>query len=1488
MSSSYILYSGEASSGLDLTWGDSIVLSGGTAVETKLADYASMCVMLNGLASATTVNSGGSIYASFGILSSTTVNSGGTVTAAHSAAIADFNINSGGSLVTHAGNVTGLEINSGGTAWVYGGTVNTATVHESGSLNLRNNGTTAKDVVLAGSGYSRAQLTASNGAILDGVVASAAFMQLNYDTIANDIVLNQSAQLSVSAGASAAGIVVNAGGSMYIEGSAHVDDVTVNQGGYMSAGFSWYGTMDSATVVNVKENGGQIVIGSSGGYNGTPVIMYPVAFASNTFSGLTYSGGWGTVHSGTSAIDITAIQGGLIVYEGGVVSGFTAKPTTWTSSYTVWEYSSHQDEETGAWIYTSSSTVSSAEVTTVGGISVLSGGTVTALALETPDVDDDYNSSYMEFQIAPGTVIDGTLDGNAFVTSLGVLENATVRKARMTYMDGAQISNVTQIEGSASVLSGAAASELTLSGTYLNVSSGGSIKGLHASSIPYTYWEFQGVPWGDPDEYEEVEVEGTLGATVRVSAGAVVTGLEMDSESHLYMEVAPGTDLSGVSGGVAIEMHDGYFGGVSLGSTYVQVKSPVASADEFGNVVDIAGGTVSDLIANMGAVVNAEDYTTALNMTENGGAVYVGYEDEQTPSTVNYSFNSNTFSGMVLQGETTVHKNTVSLDNILQDGSIEVFSGGSASGLYTVGSGMHMAQVQIDTGAIVRNFDVTRYAEPPYHGGHVGIQEGAYISGARLSTYDFVDLGVSTRTVILNGSVDNKPFSIENGVLSGYQCGGMTDDLHIYEGASVIDSYLVGWGSFDLDSGTYARNIVIDGMYTYVKAGAILRDVQLGQNTETLSPETGSFNGADVYVSSGGVVRNVSAYDNSTINIYSGATLTGEMRFNGPAYASVSSGGIVDFDLTDRRALDNARLNNFQAVDQYGSPKYTITVSSDSQAKGAYTLANNAFFTGYKNFYVNGDNGEDYGYFEAYYNYDYEFMCHFVGNAPSGFMYSLSANRIDRDDGVLDFDLVFTVVESPVSPAEWRAAPTVTADTVVFTNSDVVLTIDAQDGVTKEYSLNGGDWAVCGDTFTVSQNGEYFFRVTDGDLQSEATSFRVSNIDKVAPTPASDLSAAVEDSTVFRGWTDATDDFSGVAGYSVSYWMNADEVLTLTTPWKNIVLESMASGTWNWTVKTYDYAGNMSEAISGGQFVVTNGYVPRLDLPDFFVGDFNGSKTDQMLTVTDESVMIYVNGAPWNGLTLDPGWELAGVGDFNADGRDDLLRINAEGYVVGEMTPDSASGSFVAQVLNFKNAGWDILGTGDFNGNGSDDILIANPTGASETVGLLGYWESGVTWTLINGYSAEWEMIATGDFNKDGKCDMLWRNSFVGDGGLTYNAFCTWIVEDPVDWRMVSVANPAEWNFLCAGDFDGDKMNDIAMINDVGVVGIWGVENGWLSSWSILSAVDTSEWKLVGVGDFNGDGTDDIGWCSNISGLAGYWQIEDKTLAGWQNLASLA
>ena len=292
------------------------------------------------------------------------------------------------------------------------------------------------------------------------------------------------------------------------------------------------------------------------------------------------------------------------------------------------------------------------------------------------------------------------------------------------------------------------------------------------------------------------------------------------------------------------------------------------------------------------------------------------------------------------------------------------------------------------------------------------------------------------------------------------------------------------------------------------------------------------------------------------------------------------------------------------------------------------------------------------------------------------------------------------------------------------------------------------------------------------------------------------------------------------------------------------------------------------------------------EVPEFLTGCFAGGIQSMLAKQSGNTVTVYREGSTWGtGLTLDPGWNVVGTGDFSGDGLDDFLRVNTEGYVVGEMS--NGNGTFTPQVLNLKNAGWEILGTGDFNGNGTDDVLIANPTAASDTVGLLGYWESGVSWTLINGYSPEWQMVSTGDFNNDGKCDMLWKNEFIGEGGLTYNAYCTWIVEDPVDWRMVSVANPAEWNFLCSGDFDGNGSHDIAMINDVGVVGIWGVTDGYLSSWSILSAV-TSEWTLAGVADFNADGTDDIAWANTDTGLTGYWQINNKELTTWANIVTLS
>src|SRR5262249_58313285 len=72
-------------------------------------------------------------------------------------------------------------------------------------------------------------------------------------------------------------------------------------------------------------------------------------------------------------------------------------------------------------------------------------------------------------------------------------------------------------------------------------------------------------------------------------------------------------------------------------------------------------------------------------------------------------------------------------------------------------------------------------------------------------------------------------------------------------------------------------------------------------------------------------------------------------------------------------------------------------------------------------------------------------------------------------------------------------------------------------------------------------------------------------------------------------------------------------------------------------------------------------------------------------------------------------WHAVGTGDFNGDGKSDIVFQNVDG------TPLiwTMNGTSIASTATLANPGktWDLVGTGDFDGDGKSDLLFQQPNG---------------------------------------------------------------------------------------------------------------------------------------------------------------------------------
>jgi hypothetical protein len=226
----------------------------------------------------------------------------------------------------------------------------------------------------------------------------------------------------------------------------------------------------------------------------------------------------------------------------------------------------------------------------------------------------------------------------------------------------------------------------------------------------------------------------------------------------------------------------------------------------------------------------------------------------------------------------------------------------------------------------------------------------------------------------------------------------------------------------------------------------------------------------------------------------------------------------------------------------------------------------------------------------------------------------------------------------------------------------------------------------------------------------------------------------------------------------------------------------------------------VSLATADGGFLVSNNSL-GFAAPGWVgtdVADFNGDgRVDILWRTFYGRISIWLateNGgfAPIN-MQLPADFNIAGVGDFNGDGRDDILWRGYDNNLVGTwLASPTGEFAFNNSVVAGSVAGWLSGGVGDFNGDGRDDMLW---TTASRHVSIWLATQEGKfivdNASGINQAAFGWRLEGIGDYNGDGRDDALWRHE---SGPLSLwleNANGVFTVDSvaahaSIDWYVVS------------------------------------------------------------------------------------------------------
>jgi VCBS repeat-containing protein len=252
------------------------------------------------------------------------------------------------------------------------------------------------------------------------------------------------------------------------------------------------------------------------------------------------------------------------------------------------------------------------------------------------------------------------------------------------------------------------------------------------------------------------------------------------------------------------------------------------------------------------------------------------------------------------------------------------------------------------------------------------------------------------------------------------------------------------------------------------------------------------------------------------------------------------------------------------------------------------------------------------------------------------------------------------------------------------------------------------------------------------------------------------------------------------------------------------------------------------------------------------------------------------------------GWHYSDHADFDGDGKSDLLFLNDTNHGVAVWQMNGTQVAAAAQVGTINAAdGWAWRDVGDFDGDGKSDLLFLNDATHGVAVWQMNGTQvaSAAQVGTINAADG-WRFADTGDFNGDGKTDLLFLND-------TSHGVAIWQMNGTqiASAAQVGTINAADgWHFVDTADFSGDGKTDLLFLNDTTHgVAVWQMDGPQITAGAQVGTINAAGgWSYSGAGDTNGDGKTDLLFQSSTSHGVAVWEMNGTQILAAAQIGTIS